>query len=231
MQLLLIHSDSFSWKVDDKAVSNAESLTDYILGEYRTEDSVMIIFIGIENVDTNNNAQLTVNAISEIQQALEDVKETNVILYPWVHLAKTIPAKPTDALRILQTLHKQLEEKLPDFNILRAPFGYYKSFSLHCKGHALAERSKEILSEKEQGRIIEPTTEVVTALKAEDEVESQFFILTSDGELTPHDIFPYKDQKELQIFVDYETAKDRSVSSPPKHVDLMKKLFKYLNIL
>lgn len=144
MQLLLIHSDGFGWKVNDKAVSNAESLTDFILGEYTTKDSVMVIFIGVESVDTDDTSQLINKAILEIQQALQDVKETNIILYPWVHLAKTTPAKPTDALPILQTLQNQLQKVLPDFHILRAPFGYYKGFSLQCKGHALAERSKEI---------------------------------------------------------------------------------------
>ncbi len=224
MQLLLIHSDGFSWKVNEKAIKNPESLTDKILGEYTTKESMMIVFIGVESSDIENTSLLIEKALLELQQALHDVKEINIILYPWVHLVKKIPAKPIDALRILQTLHNQLEEKLPELNILRAPFGYYKSFSLQCKGHALAERSKEILSGKEEKVIIEPTAEVTTALQAEDEVTSQFFVLTPDGERTPYDSFVYEDLKELQIFVNYETAKDRTVSSPPKHVELMKQL-------
>ncbi len=223
MQLLLIHSDGFGWKVNDKAVSNAESLTDFILGEYTTKDSVMVIFIGVESVDTDDTSQLINKAILEIQQALQDVKETNIILYPWVHLAKTTPAKPTDALPILQTLQKQLQKVLPDFHILRAPFGYYKGFSLQCKGHALAERSKEILSEIKDKKI-EPTVEITKALTAEDKKKSKFFILTPAGELIPHDTFSYENLKDFQIFVNYETAKDRTVSSPPKHVELMKQL-------
>ncbi|UCG89522.1 MAG: threonine--tRNA ligase [Candidatus Heimdallarchaeota archaeon] len=223
MQLLLIHSDGFSWKVNDKAVSNAESLSDHILGEYSTIDSVMVIFIGVETVDTDSTSQLIKKSILEIQQALVDVKETNVILYPWVHLAKTTPAKPTDALRILQTLQKQLQSKFPDFHILRAPFGYYKAFSLHCKGHALAERSKEITSEKKETQL-RPTVEVITAITAEDEAKSQFFILTQAGKLVPYDSFDYEDLNDFRIFVNYETAKDRTVSSPPKHVALMKQL-------
>ncbi len=220
----MIHSDGFSWKVNEKAVKNPESLTDQILGKYTTEQSVMIVFIGVESNDAENTYLLIEKTLLELQQALHDVKEINIILYPWVHLVKTTPAKSTEALRILQTLHKQLEEKIPELNIFRAPFGYYKSFSLQCKGHALAERSKEILSEKVEKRIRDPTAEITTALQAEDEVKSQFFVLTPDGERHPYDSFAYEDQKELQTFVNYETAKDRTVSSPPKHVELMKQL-------
>ncbi|MFX1286212.1 MAG: threonine--tRNA ligase [Promethearchaeota archaeon] len=223
MQLLLIHSDGFSWKVNDKAVSNAESLTDYILGEYSTKNSVMVIFIGVEIDDTNNTSLLNKKSILEIQKALEDIKETNVILYPWVHLVKTTPAKPADALRILQTLEIELKSEFPNLSIIRAPFGYYKAFSLQCKGHALAERSKEITGEKKEIKL-KPTVEVTTAIAAEDETKSQFFILTQTGKLIPHNTFNYEDLNDFQIFVNYETAKDRTVSSPPKHVAFMKQL-------
>ena len=221
MQLLLIHSDGFSWKINEKAVSNPETLTDQIMGEYTTKKSVMIVFIGVEKNDTVNTTFLIEKTVLEVQQALFDVKERNVILYPWVHLVKNAPAKPADALSILQSLNTQLNEKLPDFHILRAPFGYYKGFSLQCKGHALAERSKEIISGEE---VSESEIEVTAAIRAEDEVRSQFYILTQSGDLIPHKDFKYEDLYNLQIFVNYETAKDRSVSSPPKHVELMKQL-------
>ncbi|MFX0125025.1 MAG: threonine--tRNA ligase [Candidatus Hodarchaeota archaeon] len=221
MQLLLIHSDSFSWKINEKAVNDPEPLTDQILGEYTTSESVMIVFIGIESSDTKNTAFLIKKAVLELQQALLDVKETNIILYPWVHLVKTTPAKPTDALSILRELDIQLREKSSDFHILRAPFGYYKGFSLQCKGHALAERSKEILSEDS---ISESAIEVTAAITAEDEVKSQFYILNQAGNLIPYETYNYDDLRDLRTFVNYETAKDRTVSFPPKHVELMKQL-------
>jgi threonyl-tRNA synthetase len=221
MQLLLIHSDGFSWKTNDKAINNPEPLTDQIIGDYTTDESVMIVFIGVESNDTENTSSLIEETVLEVSQALNDVKETNIILYPWVHIVKSTPAKPIDALSILQSLHIQLKKSSPNFHILRAPFGYYKEFSLQCKGHALAERSKEIISGE---RAIEPTVEVTAAISAEDEVKSQFYILTQSGNLISYKDYEYKDLQDLQIFVNYETAKDRSVSSPPKHVELMKQL-------
>lgn len=221
MQLLLIHSDNFSWKVNEKAVSNPEPLIN-VLAEFKTENSVLVVFVSIEEEDVGNLPQLKSEMVSEIQQALEDIGESNVILYPWVHLAKTKPAKPERALNILQELFNTLNDELHDINIARAPFGYYKSFSINCKGHALAERSKEIIGKKKE--VEKQSVEVTDALVAEDETKSEFYVLTQTNELEPYDTFDYQNMEDFQVFVNYETAKDRTVSSPPKHVDLMKKL-------
>ncbi|MFX0185301.1 MAG: threonine--tRNA ligase [Candidatus Hodarchaeota archaeon] len=222
MQLLLIHSQGFYWKVNDKAISNAEPLTE-ALAEYKTDKSVLVVFISVEDIDSTNTSQLIGEAISEIQQALFDIKETNVILYPWVHLAKTAPANPNNALRILQNLFKQLKKDVINIEAIRAPFGYYKSFNLNCKGHPLAERSKEIISKKE-GKELQESVEVIAALQAEDEVRSEFFVFTQKGELIPYKEYDFGELKDFQTFVHYETAKDRTVSSPPKHVEVMKNL-------
>jgi threonyl-tRNA synthetase len=161
--------------------------------------------------------------VSEIQRALEDIGESNVILYPWVHLAKTRPAKPVNALNILQDLFNSLNNEIRNISVIKAPFGYYKSFSINCKGHALAERSKEIIGKKKEEER-EHSVEVTAALAAEDETKSEFFIQTQNDELKPYNTFNYQNLEDFQIFVNYETAKDRTVSSPPKHVDLMKNL-------
>ncbi|MHA2306925.1 MAG: threonine--tRNA ligase [Candidatus Hodarchaeales archaeon] len=223
MQLLLIHSQGFRWKANDKAVMNAESFTNDVREEYETDKSVVVVFIAVEITDPSNTAELIPLAVKEIHQALNDIGETRAILYPWVHLAKTSPSKPSEALNILQELREKLQQSSKDIEITRAPFGYYKSFSINCKGHALAERSKEIsMSDKEKP--IKSSIEVTKALSAEDQAKSTFFVLDQDGIETPHESFHYKSQKDFQTFVKYETDKDRSVSSPPKHVEVMKNL-------
>jgi threonyl-tRNA synthetase len=144
-------------------------------------------------------------------------------LYPWVHLAKTQPAKPDAALSALKNIESTLRSNHPDLSIIRAPFGYYKGFNLNCKGHALAERSKEILGQSDQ-KFTETSAEITKALDAEQTARSTFHVLTLDGKLEAFDEFNYKGQKELELFVKYETDKDRTVSTPPRHVDVMKKL-------
>ena len=55
-------------------------------------------------------------------------------------------ASPEIAVEILREAEKQLKK---DFDVTRAPFGYYKEFELKCKGHPLSELSREInVSEK-----------------------------------------------------------------------------------
>jgi threonyl-tRNA synthetase len=222
MQLLLIHSQGFHWKVNDKAISNAEPLTE-VLAEYQTNESVLVVFISIESTDSNNTTHLIKEAFTEIKEALIDIKESKLILYPWVHLAKTSPAKPEVALKILQNLFKRFKEGNSDIDAVRAPFGYYKSFTINCKGHALAERSKEIIGIRQE-KEYQDSVEVTTALQAEDETKSQFFVFTQTGELIPFKDYNFEEEKDFHTFVHYETAKDRTVSSPPQHVEIMKKL-------
>ncbi|MHA1971658.1 MAG: threonine--tRNA ligase [Candidatus Hodarchaeales archaeon] len=219
MQLLLIHSQGFAWKVNEKALNEAESLKE-VSNEYSTDESVLIVFISVEMTDLAESKNIIKKATDEIVQALSDIGEKNVIVYPWVHLAKSQPADPKNALKILKELSENLSNSQKDFTVIRAPFGYYKSFTLNCKGHALAERSKDISRDK----LKKESVEVVTALKAEDESKSEFFIVTQKGEKLPYDNFNYVKSKDLETFVKYETAKDRKVSSPPKHVEIMKKL-------
>jgi len=219
MQLLLIHSHGFAWKINEKAITNPEPV-DEVLGEYRTENSVLIVFISIEIEDSKNREKIILQGSDEIIHALKDIKEKNLIIYPWVHLTKTNPAKPSDALDILKALTTDIKIKNRKLNVIRAPFGYYKSFSISCKGHALAERSKEILGDID----LKSSIEVTKALEAEDQSKSEFFILTEFGEKVNFRDFDYKLHEELDVFVKYETAKDRSISTPPKHVDIMKKL-------
>ncbi|MHA1970181.1 MAG: threonyl-tRNA synthetase editing domain-containing protein, partial [Candidatus Hodarchaeales archaeon] len=85
MQLLLIHSQGFRWKANDKAVMNAESFTNDVREEYETDKSVVVVFIAVEITDPSNTAELIPLAVKEIHQALNDIGETRAILYPWVH--------------------------------------------------------------------------------------------------------------------------------------------------
>ncbi|MEM4230770.1 MAG: threonine--tRNA ligase, partial [Candidatus Pacearchaeota archaeon] len=48
--------------------------------------------------------------------------------------------------------------KEKEFNVIRAPFGYYKEFELKCKGHPLAELSREL--HIEGGKIIQKEPEI-----------------------------------------------------------------------
>ena len=71
----------------------------------------------------------------------------------------------------------------------------------------------------------EKNVEVVSeALKAEEQLKSQWYILTLEGDLVTLDEFDFKGHKNLQTFSGYEVDKDRAVTQEPPHVALMKSL-------
>jgi threonyl-tRNA synthetase len=62
------------------------------------------------------------------------------------------------------------------------------------------------------------------ALEAEKKLNSQFYVLTPDGTLTPAASFDYAQHPNFKKFVDYEMAKKREVTREPAHVALMRRL-------
>lgn len=116
------------------------------------------------------------------------------------------------------------------YSVHHVPFGWNKSFSMKVKGHPLAEQSKYIepilqkegepvAPEKKGGREI-----VSAALKAEDTLRSQWYVIGLDGNLTPVEEYDFSKDGHLEKLKNYETAKVRAVQQMPPHVNLMKKL-------
>ncbi len=221
MRMLQIHSDGFSYEAKRKAIKNAEKVDSKT---YSTEDSVLVNFIAAEKSDQKdlkNASKMTADMIAE---AAEEVKEQNIVVYPWVHLTET-PSPPSAALKLLKNVAKDLEER--GYNVLRVPFGWYKAFSVHCKGHPLAERSKvlDLDVDTKQVKVDHVVvSEDLTAIVAEEKYTSTFHIMEPGGKLTDFDKFDYADYEELELYVKYETEKDRTAHEPPPHVELMQKL-------
>jgi len=221
MRMLQIHSDGFSYEAKRKALKNAEDLKEKV---YKTEDSCLVNFIAAEASDESNIKGAASKTADMIAAAAEEVKETNIVVYPWVHLTET-PSKPSTAMKLLKTISKDLEKR--GLNVVQVPFGWYKAFAIHCKGHPLAERSKVLDISKEIAKAADVDVtegEDLTALQAEEKATSEFYIVEPDGKMTDIKEFNYKKYKELQLYVNYETAKDRTVHDPPPHIEIMKKL-------
>jgi len=221
MRMLQIHSDGFSYEAKRKALKNAEDLEEKV---YKTDDSCLVNFIAAETTDESNVISAAKQTADMIAAAAEEVKETNIVVYPWVHLSET-PSKPSTAMKLLKTVSKDLEKR--GLNVVQVPFGWYKAFEIHCKGHPLAERSKVLDISKEIAKAADVDVtegEDLTALQAEEKATSEFYIVEPDGTMTDIKEFNYSKYKELKIYVEYETAKDRTVHDPPAHIELMKNL-------
>ncbi len=219
MRMLQIHSDGFSFEAKRKALKSAETVKDRT---YVSEESWLVNFIAAETSDQTDLKTAAKKTAEMIADAAEEVKEKRIVIYPWVHLTEK-PAPPSVAQKLLKNIAKDLTER--GYEVLRVPFGWYKAFKIHCKGHPLAERSKVL----DITTIAKDKTEVtegedLTAIAAEEEAISHFYILEPGGKLTSIDKFNFKGYKELELYVKYETDKDRTAHEAPPHIELMKKL-------
>lgn len=221
MRMLQIHSDGFSYEAKRKALKNIPDLEEKV---YKTDDSCLVNFIAAETSDESNITGAATQTAEMIAAAAEEVKEKNVVIYPWVHLSET-PAKPNSAIKLLKDISSDLKKR--GFNVVQVPFGWYKAFEIHCKGHPLAERSKVLDISKVIAKAADVDVtqgEDLTALQAEEKSTSKFYIMEPNGKLTDVKEFNYKKFKELELYVNYETAKDRTVQEPPPHIEIMKNL-------
>lgn len=223
MQILLLHSDFIEYETK-KATPVAEEI-DTSAQSGRMEEA-LAAFIAVEKEDERNTSSVVEKAVNEIKKSLSQVRADKVMLYPYAHLSASL-SSPDAAVKVLKQIETQL---LKDFEVMRAPFGWYKGFTVKCKGHPLSELSKHIEPDIDAGCAIpkEGVTEdddvVSEALKAEGTAKSYFKILDVDGVLKDVDEFDLFSCPKLQKFVDYEISKNRSSKIAPPHVELMKKL-------
>lgn len=201
MRILFIHADYIEFEAKEKAIKNAEKI------EKKKEryEECLVSFISVEEGDEN----LVEKAAKEIEDIALKLSVDKIILYPYAHLSSKL-APPEIGVNVLRELEKILGEK---YEVHRAPFGWYKSFVISCKGHPLSELSKEIRGEEEESE----------ALKAEKRT-TYWYIMTTDGEMHDVNKFNYDNYPSLKKFVDYEISGTRAVTKIPPHVELMQRL-------
>jgi threonyl-tRNA synthetase len=224
MQLLLIHSDYIEYEVK-KSTPVAEEIED----SFKTGrlEEALTAFIAVEKIDESSIDEVVSKAVTEIKNVAAQVKAENIMVYPYAHLSSNL-SSPKVAVLALKSIEAVLTE---EFNVKRAPFGWYKSFKVSCKGHPLSELSRSIIPEGKAPSCGEPVAcdiekeEVVSeALKAESTAKSYWHVLTPDGELHDAASFDFTEHDNLGKFVDYEMSKKRAVEKAPPHVELMRRL-------
>jgi threonyl-tRNA synthetase len=205
MRILQLHCDSIQYTPTKKEIKSAEEI------EPKTTsiEEVVVCFTAVEKDDDSG---IVKNAITEIQKSMTKIGCNKLLLYPYAHLSSNL-ASPSTGLKIL----KEMEESCIGIEVMRAPFGWTKAFSIKVKGHPLAESSKVFSKDSAK----EKTS---TALDSESKIKSYWYIMTPDGKMEEIEKFNFSNHKQLEILAKYESAKKRSVDEPPPHVNLMKKL-------
>lgn len=139
LRILLIHCEKFEYNAREKAVEKAEDLDESNrAGRF---ENVLVVFTSVEKEDVKDPEGVAEQAGQEILDVFKTVKAERVLLYPYAHLSSEL-ADAVSAISILKRVHEKLSEKGVETH--RAVFGWYKSFTLVNKGHALAELSRSI---------------------------------------------------------------------------------------
>lgn len=220
MQILLIHSDFIEYETK-KSTPVAEKIEESFKKD-RMEEA-LTVFAAVEAGDEDNIEYTVQQAFVEIKKVTDQVKTNRIMIYPYAHLSSSL-SSPKAAVDVLKKLEVILKEA--SFEVKRAPFGWYKSFTIKCKGHPLSELSRTIRPGQQKCvTVVKEKEEVVSeALKSEAKATSYWHILTPDGELLKPDDFDFTGHDNLKKFVNYEIHKSRAVDKIPPHVELMRRL-------
>ena len=215
MRILQLHCDSIDYKPTKQENAIAEEIENT---DMQHLEEIVVVFVAIETKDDSDVAS---DAIRQVNESMSKIGCTRLLLYPYAHLSSNL-ARPSSAFEIL----KEMEQNAIDakLEVYRAPFGWTKSYSVKVKGHPLAESSKIIKPKTSDEESNDDDDDTSHALARESKLESQWRILTPDGNLVSIDDFDFTNHKKLQSLAKYESKKQRKVDEPPPHVHLMKKL-------
>ncbi len=236
MRLLQLHCDYVEYAARQPALKAAEAITEEEKKGKRVDDALVVL----TSVEVGDGDEVVSRAASDIKKHFDEVKAKNVVLYPYAHLSANL-AKPAEAIAILGKLFVAVKKFNPSAS--KSPFGWYKSFTIKCKGHPMAELSKTLNAEtmgavkqikgKAGATAVESEilpskpaqaieTVVSDSLKQEAQLKSTFHILLPNGEVVNLDKFDFSKHKNLKKFADYEIKKVRTYSEEPPHIHLMK---------
>ncbi|MFH1502284.1 MAG: threonine--tRNA ligase [Candidatus Eisenbacteria bacterium] len=217
MRILLIHASRFSFHVTEKT-SAVSSLAE--LPEERRQGELgecLVAFLCSEKTDDKDVDSVAGQAAATIRDQAAQVEASDVMLYPYAHLSSDL-SSPRIATKVLGKVTEFLssEERL---RVHEAPFGFYKGFSIECKGHPLSELAKTITPGGE-----EKDATASAAIESEKALKSEWQVWTPDGASVGASEFDLGPHPGFKAMFDYEMEGTRVSSEPPAHIELMRRL-------
>ncbi|MEK6940406.1 MAG: threonine--tRNA ligase [Nanoarchaeota archaeon] len=214
MRIITLHTDYIEFEVKKKAIKD---VPDAPKGKQKIEEC-LVVLTAVEKTDEPDIKNIVQQLVKEVTNIAGEVKTDKIVLYPYAHLSSNL-SSPKPAQEVIELARKGLSKK---FKVFSAPFGYYKSFELKCKGHPLSELSREFKPVKDGEN---------KAVAAEKKLKSEWYIIDTTGALKKIKYdknkiigFDFSKYKTLEKFAQYELAKVRAVNQEPPHVRLMRKL-------
>lgn len=138
MKTLYIHSDYLEFTVK-KPTPVAEQITEE--EKQGRFDEVLVAFISVEKEDEEELEAVAQKVTEDLMQVSKKMGAETIVLYPYAHLSSSL-SSPDAGKKMLRTMEAMLQQQ--GVKVHRAPFGWYKSFKINCKGHPLSELSREI---------------------------------------------------------------------------------------
>jgi len=202
LRLLLIHADRFEYETKQKAVKEPEPV-DVSMKRGALEDG-LVAFCTVEKIDEDAPESVVENAASSINEVLGWLKTKRVMVYPYAHLSTNLASRDP-AIKMLRSLEENLAGK--GYEVSRSPFGWYKSFTITCKGHPLSELSRTITPQAQ-------AKQTVTTLKTE------YMVMDQDGNLHDPETFQFKPgQEEFRSLVEKEALKKGLTGGEPHFLE------------
>ncbi len=210
----MIHADYIEFTALEPAMPNPERIESQ--GKKERVEECLVAFTTVEKSDEESPEEVAKNAASTILEHAASVKATRVVLYPYAHLSSSL-SRPESAMEVLKKTEDALRGTV---EAVRAPFGWYKSFEIKCKGHPLSELSRTITAAARE-----------KAAEAAEEAapRSEFLVLTPEGEefridfASPETFLSLKVEPPLIQLIKNEAGM-KEERGAPAHVKLMKKL-------
>ncbi len=180
MKILAIHADHLKFKPIKVAIKEAEEVSNK---EVKVSEC-LVVFTAVEQEDEKNPEKILDNLIKEVKSIASQLKTKNIVLYPYAHLSSKL-SSPKFALKTLKEAETKLKKS---FKVTRAPFGYYKSFEISCKGHPLSELSREILADSKGAEKVDKPLEIqIKELNKLDKLRNTFNLILGKAVLS---LFP-----------------------------------------
>jgi threonyl-tRNA synthetase len=202
VRLLLIHADKFEYESKEKAVKEPESIPDH--AKKGVLQDGLVVFTTVEKGDEQSPENTATNAAASVEEVLGWLKTNRVMIYPYAHLSTDLAGREP-ALETLKILERKLAEK--GYEVSRAPFGWYKSFTISAKGHPLSELSRTVTSGQQ-------TRHVSAQLK------SEYMVMDEKGELHSPEAFQYgPGMKEFESLVEKEALKKGLTGGEPRYLE------------
>ena len=136
MRVLHLHCSSFSYEIK-KETPVAEQPP---FPKQEVLENVIVCMTCFEKIDEGRIDELAKTYAENIKIDTERLGTKKLLLYPYAHLSKNL-GSPRQAKEFMRILHEALQ--MQGYETHRSPFGWYKTFTLTCIGHPLAEAYRE----------------------------------------------------------------------------------------